>query len=372
MKLIGTLAHPSVNPQLSLDRISREWNNIRVALRVALEQRQDLDGGRRAVRSLWPFWLATGRTSEAWHWIELALQGDNIPAQLRGELLQRAATIAAGRGDASAPALAKLLVEMHERSNDHASLGGALLLLANTKVAIGSGDEAEPYLRRALGHFRAAGDRRGIAIALCALGTVAGQQHLNHSGAKTLLQHSLEIFREIEDSFGCAEVLGNLSVTAMRAGEYAEALDYGQQSLEVLRRLGNVADTVLAHLNITEIYTEWHKPAKALAALKLARRVLATNANRLYQAYYFEAAFKLAMEFGAHRLAAQLYGYAARQRRNARTPLQPNERDLLQARTTILARTLDEATLRDLVSKGSTRDGATVEGLIDRLESAPK
>lgn len=369
MKLIQRLVHPSVNPQVSHDRISREWFNIRAALRVALEQRDDLEGGRLAVCSLWPFWVATGRTEEAWHWINLALQGDNIPQQLRGDLLQRAAHIAYNRSDVSAPKLAKLLVDMYERSNDDANLGHALLLLANTKVAAGAVDEAETYLKRALDRFRAIGDKRWIATALCALGTVAGQQHLNYAGAKQLLQHSLELFRAVEDSFGCVEVLGNLSVTAMRAGDFAEALDYGSQSLDLLRRLGNEADTVVAHLNIAEIYTEWHKPQKALVALRAARRVLASKANRLYQAYYYEAAFKLAVEFGSYRTAAQLYGYAARQRRMARTPLQPNERELLQSRTALLGRALDEATLRELVFKGSTFDVETVEGLIDTLDA---
>ncbi|HEY1977696.1 MAG TPA: NB-ARC domain-containing protein [Candidatus Baltobacteraceae bacterium] len=362
------LTEPNIKPQVSLEGIAREWRNIRAALRLALEDELEVERGRWLVSRLWPFWLATGRTSDAWDWIRLALRGSDVPSRLRRELLQRAAQIALGRNDPAAPALAKSLVEAQERAGDPIALGNALLLLANSKVATGAGTEAELHLHRALEQFRAADDRRGVAVALCALGTVAGQQKLNYAQAKRLLSRSLEMFTAIGDFYGCVEVLGNLTVTSMRAGEFPQALDYGERSLALLRRLGNDADAVLAHINIAEVYLEWGKRHKALEVLVAAHQGIGTG-NRLYVAYFYEAAFKLAVDVGAHETAAQIYGYAQRQRHNSGTPLQPDEAAVLQTRSRRLTQSVDEATLASLVRHGTTLDTTAIKELIESLDA---
>ncbi|HZY98734.1 MAG TPA: hypothetical protein VFE36_04105, partial [Candidatus Baltobacteraceae bacterium] len=239
---------------------------------------------------------------------------------------------------------------------------------ANSKVATGAGAEAELHLHRALEQFREANDRRGLAVTLCALGTVAGQQKLNYASANRLLSRSLEMFLAIDDLYGCVEVLGNLTVTSMRAGEFGEALDYGQRSLALLQRLGNDADAVLARINIAEVYLEWRKPRQALEVLLAAHHGVATG-NRLYVAYFYEAAFKLAVEVGAYEIAARICGYAQRQRYNTRTPLQPDEAAVLQTRIQRLAQNVDEATLAQLVREGTTLDATAIKELIEHLDA---
>jgi len=369
--LVRSLASSSPSAEATVLALTREWGNVRNALRFALDERIDLDGGRWLVRNLWEFWLATGRTTEGWYWINRALEETDQPPYLRAELLQRAAQIASDRRDfAALEPLAKLLVEIHERSGDAAALGNALQLLTNAKVGVGSGAEAETYQRRALEQFRMAGDRRGIAYALANLGTMAEQLHLNYDTARQLLLHSLQIFRELGVPQTCAVILGNLSVSSVRAREYVQALTYAKESLTILLRLGNLADAGIQYVNIAEILIESRKPGEALPELRAARRAFGQRPNRLYMAYYFEAAFKAAVELKEHDRAALIYGYVEHQRSVARTPLQPSERTSIESRRGVLSRTLPAPILDRLLRDGASMETEAAEALVDQLGSA--
>jgi tetratricopeptide (TPR) repeat protein len=187
-----------------------------------------------------------------------------------------------------------------------------------------------------------------------------------------LLLQSLALFRELETPLSCAEVLGNLSVTSMRAGDHTQALAYGRQSLKILKRLGNDDYAGLQHINLAEVFIESGELREALPELRAARRAFGSRPNRLYLAYYFEAAFKLAVELHAYDTAANIYGYTERLRHITRNPLQPNERATIESRLNRLKRALGTQVLDHLMANGALMDAASVEGLIDSLESTPK
>ncbi len=372
LDLVNSLPASSGSDESTIVALAAEWSNIRSALRFAFEEHVDVESGRLAVRNLWDFWHATGRTTEGWYWINRALEEANLPAHLRTELLLRAAQIASNRRDfAALDPLAKLLVEIHERSGDAAGLGNALQLLTNSKLGLGNGAEAETYQRRALEQFQAAGDRRGVASALGNLGVIAEQHHMNYDAARQLMLHSLQIMQELGLVLNCAESLANLACVCMRAGDFVQGLAFAKQGLAIFRRLGNEADAGLAHINIAEIYIEWRRPAEALPELRAARRALGDHANRLYVTCYFEAGFKAAVEMKAYEQAAKLYGFAERHRRVTKAPLQPSERAAIESRRAILARTLTPLDLNSFVRAGAKMDGATAQGLIEQLASAP-
>jgi len=367
-ELARSLGSVTPNSEATIALLSAEWSNIRNALRYALEEGLDVDLGRWAVHSLGEFWLTTGRTAEGWHWINRALELTGTDASTRASLLKRAAQVASGRQDfSSLEPLAKLLVEIHERSGDAAGLGAALQLLTNAKLGLGNGEDAEQYQRRALEQFRLAGDRRGVASALANLGTIAEQVHLNFDTAKQLLRYSLDIFRELEQPSACAAVLRNLGVTSMRNGDYIEALMQARESLEIFRRLGNEADAGLQHVNIAEIHVEAGRAADAISELAAARSALGEQPNRHFLASYYDVAFKAAVELAAYEQAARLYGYIGRHRRVARIPHQRSEKEAIESRRGVLERTLPAPVLDRLIREGSSMDGGAVEGLIERL-----
>jgi predicted ATPase/class 3 adenylate cyclase len=371
--LLQALTSQRVAKELGIARLTTEWNNVRSALRFALEEKEDLEGGRWAVHRLSEFWTATGRTNEGWYWINRALEGINVPANIRAELLEKAAQIASFQRNYTALLpLAKLLVEISERSNDAAGLANALVLLATAKAVLSNPAEAELYLRRALEQYRTVGDRKGIASTLASLAFIAQQHHLNYDTAGQLYRHSLEMYRDLGFPHACAELLGNLSVVNMRTGDFADAIECAQQSLAIFQKLGNEADAGNQHMNIAEIYIEWGKPNEAATELRAARRAFGEKPHRFYLAYYFEAAFKLAMAFAENESAALIHGYAERYRSVSGNPLQPSEQEAVEARCDRLVKTLGTPAYERLRNEGAALDAPTVEGLIEQLGSAPK
>ncbi|MBV8284616.1 MAG: hypothetical protein JO175_08200, partial [Candidatus Eremiobacteraeota bacterium] len=345
--------------------IANEWSNVRNALHTSLEERADVDGGRWAVRGLWEFWRATGRTTEGWYWVNRALQGTDVAPALRAELLQRAAQIATLRNDfRSLDPLARLLIEIHEHTSDAAALGNALQLLANAKLGLGNGDEAETYQRRALEQFRQADDRLGIAAALANLGNFEIQLHMNYESGSRLLAHSLQAFRELGQPLNCAYALANMSVAYTRMGELDKAIAFAQQSLTLLKRFGNDAAASNQYVNIAEIYVESGKAREAFEALSNARRAFGERPNPVFLASYFEAAFKLAVAMGQHESGARLYGYAARHRSIVRAPLLPIEQNAMETWRRSLSASLGTLALDRLTAEGAAMEATAIEGLI--------
>ncbi|HKE37623.1 MAG TPA: tetratricopeptide repeat protein [Candidatus Baltobacteraceae bacterium] len=368
-----TTSRVNDKPEIGVSAISVEWNNVRGALHLALEQEMDLEGGRWAVHGLWEFWRTTGRTTEGWFWINRALEGMDVTPRLRTELLQRAAQIASARSDYRAlDPLAKLLVEIHERADDTAGLGNALQLLANAKQGLGNGAEAEPLLRRALQLFRAENDRKGIAVSLCNLGVLEMELHSNYDAARQLLQHSFETFKELGSAPNCALALGNLAIACTRAGDTEKALTYARQGLLLYRNLGNDDEIGNAYLNISEIHLDCSRYDEALESLMSAREAWGARPNKFYLACYFELAFKIGVALDALEAAAKIYGYAARFRTLVRVPQSASERASIALCYNRLHKTLGALALDRLTADGAMLEDKAIEGLISSLGPTPK
>ena len=79
LDMVNTLPASSGSDEGTIVALAAEWSNIRSALRFAFEEHVDVEAGRVAVRNLWDFWHATGRTTEGWYWINRALEDANYP-----------------------------------------------------------------------------------------------------------------------------------------------------------------------------------------------------------------------------------------------------------------------------------------------------
>ncbi|MEU7832361.1 BTAD domain-containing putative transcriptional regulator [Nonomuraea sp. NPDC049129] len=91
--------------------------------------------------------------------------------------------------------------------------------------------EAERALARCLHVFEEAGDRRGTADALRALGVVRGDLGL--------VDRSLEAYEELGDPRGAAEALLDLARLHLGAHRYARARDCAERRIRINRRLGD-------------------------------------------------------------------------------------------------------------------------------------
>lgn len=72
-----------------LDWFRLEHSNLRVALDASFDQPDLIDSGLEIIADLWVFWFATGRTSEARHWLERGLRSPSVSKGARAGALAR-------------------------------------------------------------------------------------------------------------------------------------------------------------------------------------------------------------------------------------------------------------------------------------------
>ncbi|HEY3083400.1 MAG TPA: tetratricopeptide repeat protein [Chloroflexota bacterium] len=183
-----------------LDRLEREHDNLRAALRFLLDTGD-------AEQALWTadptdrLWAMRSRVDEARLWL--------------AEMLELATS--AGRG-----------------------ADRAEVLRASGRVASLHGDHAaaRARLEESLLLSRQEGDRHGVAEALAFLGLCAHEQG-DYPVARAHSQESLELFRELGDAWGVGAQLDRVGMTAFYQGDVATAHALLQESLDVRRKLGD-------------------------------------------------------------------------------------------------------------------------------------
>lgn len=100
-------------------------------------------------------------------------------------------------------------------------------------------DLAEPALRQALAHHRAAARLADAASQLNNLGLVMVERR-RFAEARTLFEEALALNRGLDRAWGTAVTLENLGEAAYAEGDAAGALARWQESLPMMRRLGHV------------------------------------------------------------------------------------------------------------------------------------
>jgi predicted ATPase/class 3 adenylate cyclase len=184
-----------------LDRLATEHDNLRAALRRALE-RGDAPRGLRLGRALWWFWYLRGHYREGW------------------TLLAALLALPAGPDLAAARA---------------ALLRGTGLLARVT----GAYPAARGALEEGVGLARQGGDPRQLAELLAALGFVARLQE-DYATARSCLEEALDLARAAGHSWFVANALNHLGELALEADRDAEAAwRLYEQSLALYRQLGD-------------------------------------------------------------------------------------------------------------------------------------
>ncbi|HLW02398.1 MAG TPA: tetratricopeptide repeat protein [Ktedonobacterales bacterium] len=205
-----------------IERLEADHENVRAALRWALESGALLDALRLA-GALWWFWSLCGYLSEGRRWLEQTLTA----AEVRDE------TQSASLVGARAKALRGASVLAYEQADfDHAAQFA----------------EASLACYRQLGNQ----DRRGMARALTNRGIVALKQR-DYARAEAVLQECLALAREVGDAPLVGGVLNNLGVVAGDQGDYPRAIAFYQESLAHYRHLGDRDGSARACVNLGEM-----------------------------------------------------------------------------------------------------------------------
>ncbi|TYB51252.1 SARP family transcriptional regulator [Nonomuraea sp. PA05] len=150
--------------------------------------------------------------------------------------------------------------------------------------------EAERAFVRALRVFEEAGDRRGRADALRALGSLREDE--------AALNGSLAAYQELGDLRGEAEALLDLARLHLAAGRHAEARDCARRRLGVNRRLGDRLPEAVALLVLAGIEEAAGAPARAAEAARAALETFTAYGDRRSAARARLALVRAGLELG--------------------------------------------------------------------------
>ena len=186
------------------DRLEREYDNLRTALRWAVQQGEAGQGMEMALRlagTLHECGMVRWYVNEERPLLEQALaDSQEVPVLIRARALQGAAWLATLQDD---------------------------------------GVQAEAWYQESLELFREAGERRGMALSLFWLGWLAVMMRKDEVAACSLLEESLGLAREVGDKRTLAYVLFALGTMALDQADYSKARSLQEESLALRRELGN-------------------------------------------------------------------------------------------------------------------------------------
>ncbi|MGH2495070.1 MAG: LuxR C-terminal-related transcriptional regulator [Ktedonobacteraceae bacterium] len=270
------------------DRIEREQDNLRAALRWALEQageQESMQGEETALRlagALVYFWAVRGSGNEGRGWLEYALARhahSNQPARVK--VLGGAAWFAftnvemeqalrlgeaclweyraskehmTMRDRASSliwvawltmqqhnEAVVRFLLEesraLAQNSGDPQPLAQVLYFLAQTPIEQGKYVEARSLLEESLALFHEQHNHNQIAWNALRLASILFVQGEEES-ARVLVENSLHFFRQLQSKLGATSALYLLGRLALTQGEVAKALALFEEALQLLRASG--------------------------------------------------------------------------------------------------------------------------------------
>lgn len=251
----------------SLDRLEREHDNMRAALRWAAAAHERQTGIRLAV-ALSPFWVTRGHFSEGRGWLErfLALpprSGPGVKA-LEAKALGRAGSLAYNQADYDgAQRWCEAAMAIYRKLGDKRGMSAALSRLGIIAGERGDLARARALFEESLAAARETGDPRRIATALSELGLCA--QHAgDHDRAWSLLEEALEMERTI-DPKGIVFTLNNLGTVAHSRGDYARAAAIYKEGLAIARELGSQRNIAVLLRNLGEVaYLEGDHATAAL------------------------------------------------------------------------------------------------------------
>jgi non-specific serine/threonine protein kinase len=344
-----------------LDRLEAEHDDLRAALRWAMEKRvaeQALHLGG----ALWRFWFVRGYLGEGLRWSEEAIAiaksdlSQNAPNTalnpLLAKVLNGAGVLAHYRGDyGKAARLCGEGLALSRQLGDQLGVADALNGLAlvarsggNFQAASAMYEESLAILRLAgsaahlaytlgysgytiwclgdlktarwryeesLAMYRTLGDRAGIATALVLQGLWA--HHAGDYGtARTHFEQAIGLFRAVGDRRSIARTVHNLADVALAQANYANALELYDESLTRFRELGDkyfIAVCLMGFGYLNERQGHLDRAATLLGAAAALRSAIGGQLSRwdtgdlerehaLIQAGLGEAAFAAAFARG--------------------------------------------------------------------------
>jgi tetratricopeptide (TPR) repeat protein len=226
--------HASTPHAVNLDWVEEELGNVRAALRWS--RANEPEGHLRLASALSHFWSTRGSTVEGRAWLEPAVAASADRGQTRADALWRVAMMAARQGDAEASRRHnREAINIYRKLENWGQLARVLNNLAQTTE-----DPVEVDRLEAEGLESA---RRSEEPAVIALLLWSRGERLRAEGktaaARTAFEESLALRRQDRFEWAIARSLLSLAHLSLDGGDRVSARVYLEESLEIVRRLGD-------------------------------------------------------------------------------------------------------------------------------------
>jgi non-specific serine/threonine protein kinase len=252
-----------------LERLEREHDNLRAAMRWLLEE-GEVETVVRLAWALRLFWYVHGHQSEGYRYTAETLQeGGVLPTSVWAKAL---------------------------------CVGGL------TSYGLESIERTKRLWEKSAALFRQTEDRFGLAISLAGVGLMTLQQG-DMERASALFEEALELYREIGDKWGVSSILSHLGIIPLSQGDHERAARYFEEALALSREVGDrlIGSISLYNLALEESRVQGdHERAAQLyvEGLKLAVEM----GDKANAAYCLEGLAGLISERGEPERAARLFG----------------------------------------------------------------
>lgn len=259
---------------LWLERLEREHDNLRAALRRSLKQ-NEVETALRLAGALWWFWSVHGHATEGRKWLESALaRSEGVPASVRAHALNGAGMLALSQDDHNqTEVLCGESLRLFRELGDKRGIALSLWRLGIVAWIRRNFSAARSMTEESLALSKEVGNKDGIADSLNLLGYIATSQG-QYDTARALLEQGLVSFRQANDQWGTAYTLYHLAQVLFFQGEYVRVHTLLDECLLISRKLGykrGIADS-LNILGRLVLYEE----GDAIRAYSLAEESLAT------------------------------------------------------------------------------------------------
>src|SRR6266446_2289782 len=221
-----------------LERLEREYANLRAALQWMLEQHAH-EMALRLSGALFHFWEGHGHLHEGRTFLERALaSGQEVAEGVRAKALHAAGFLAVTQGDLErGAALVWEAVVLHRELGDARRLAWSLFLLGYIAWTNGDFGTARSHAEEGLAVARAGDEKAILAYLLDLLGQIA-LDHGEDTSARALLEEGLTLHREMGDTRGSLNALIPLKRVLAALGETTRARACAEEQLSLSRTVG--------------------------------------------------------------------------------------------------------------------------------------
>jgi tetratricopeptide (TPR) repeat protein len=229
-----------------IGRLSAEHDNLRAALRWAIDRRL-VEDGLRLGAALWMSWYLRGAYTEGRSWLSelLNLPGVESAPFARAHALAAAGHLAYCQGEYSTAERLLVDARAHAEVLGHELLVSvAVHLLGNVARWRGDLPQAQCLYQSALAGFRRLGHQMWQALALSLLATVLCERG-DDARAAECAQAGLALFEAAGNKWGMCTALYGLGRVGVRRGDRTHAVAVQQAALALNRELGDPQGTAL-------------------------------------------------------------------------------------------------------------------------------